>query len=127
MVNSVCTIQSSGQGVCHSVAAHWLQPRKEGRFPNLIVIRTTELAVYSVYKHTVSPGNGKEGTETSHVPRHTLQLEFSQELYGEVMSMACLHARRQNYRDSIILAFESVRCLLPWMLCAWLSCMLLAR
>eukprot|EP00892_Ulva_mutabilis_P007723 jgi/Ulvmu1/5322/UM022_0116.1 len=107
MVHSVCTLQSSGQGVCHSVAAHWLQPRKEGRFPNLVVVRTTELAVYSVCKHDVLPGNSKEGSDNSHVPRHTLQLEFSQELYGEVMSMACLNARRQNYRDSIVLAFES--------------------
>lgn len=113
MVHSVCTLQSSGQGVCHSVAAHWLQPRREGRSPNLIVVRTTELAVYSVQKHNVPPSTSKEGSEASHVPCHTLQLEFSQELFGEVMSMACLQARRQNYRDSIVLAFQSVRRSMP--------------
>lgn len=113
MVHSVCTLQSSGQGVCHSVAAHWLQPRREGRSPNLIVVRTTELAVYSVQKHNVPPSTNKESSEPSHVPCHTLQLEFSQELFGEVMSMACLQARRQNYRDSIVLAFQSVRRSMP--------------
>lgn len=113
MVQSVCTLQSSGQGVCHSVAAHWLQTRGEGRFPNLVVIRTTELAVYSVQKHSVSLSSSKEGSEAAHVPCHTLQLEFSQELYGEVMSMACLQARRQSYRDSIVLAFQSVRFMDP--------------
>lgn len=108
MVHSICTVQSSGQGVSHSVAAHWLQPRKEGRFPNLIIIRTTELVVYSVQKHAASPSSSKDASDASHVPRHTLELEFSQEMFGEVMSMACLPARRQNYRDSIVLAFDSV-------------------
>lgn len=110
MVKSVCKVDCAPQGVTHSVAAHWLHSRKEGRFPNLIVVRTTEFSVYSVKIHTpndlTSPAAGDR--EDKRPASHTLELEYSTHLNGEVQAMACLPARRHTFRDSVILMFESV-------------------
>ena len=111
MVKSLCKVQCSPQGVTQSVAAHWLHSRKEGRFPNLIVVRTTEFSVYCVKIHATDDKASLDADdqEAKRPASHTLELEYSTHLHGEVLAMACLPARRHTFRDSIILMFESVR------------------
>lgn len=111
MVKSLCKVDCAPQGVTQSVAAHWLHSREEGRFPNLIAVRTTEFSVYSVRVHTLhdSTSVAAGDQEGKRPASHTLELEYSTHLHGEVQAMACLPARRHTFRDSIILMFESVR------------------
>jgi hypothetical protein len=111
MVKSICKVECAPQGVTQSVAAHWLHSRKEGRFPNLIVVRTTELSVYSVRTHKADdsqplPAGDRQDKRPA---MHTLELEYSTNLNGEVLAIACLPARRHTFRDSVVLMFASVR------------------
>jgi hypothetical protein len=110
MVKSICKVSTDPQGVTHSVSAYWLQPKREGQFPNLIVVQTTELLVYSVKKHVSATSDGDAAREG--LSGHTLELEYRTHLHGEVLAITCLRARRHNYRDSLIMVFESVRFLL---------------
>lgn len=110
MVKSICKIECAPQGATQSVAAHWLHSRKEGGFPNLIVVRTTELSVYSV--KSTSPDDSKaqsaDERQNKRPASRTLELEYSTHLNGDVLAIACLPARRHTFRDSVILMFESV-------------------
>jgi hypothetical protein len=76
----------------------------------LIVVRTTEFAVYSVKIHTSdefksSAAGDRQDTRPA---SHTLELEYCTHLNGEVQAIACLPARRHTFRDSVILMFELV-------------------
>jgi hypothetical protein len=111
MVNTLCKARCEPQGITHSVAAFWTASKQDKKLPDLIAVRTTILDVYTVHRHFDSETN-----QHGHRPSHTLQLECSQPLHGEVQSMACLSARRPGQRDSLVLAFDAVRILLSTLL-----------
>jgi hypothetical protein len=111
MVQTLCKTSSPPQGVTHSVSAFWLAPKQDSEFPNLILIRTTVLEVYSLFHH----GRKKAQVPSEgHQPSHTLQLEYTKTLHGEVQALACLASRRTGQRDSIVLAFDMVCCYLAF-------------
>jgi hypothetical protein len=106
MVQTLCKICSDPQGITHSVAAYWLAPKQDADFPNIVAVRTNVLDVYSIlHSNGKHAANGKE----SHCPSHTLQLEHTQALQGQVQAIACLNSRRAGHRDSIVLVFDAVR------------------
>jgi hypothetical protein len=110
MVLTVCKTTGQPQGITHCASAFWLAPSKGSQHANLVVARTTLLEVYSVLHHPGSaPGAADAGPDAQHVPTHTLLLEYSQTLNGEVQAMATLPSRRPHLRDAIILAFDHVR------------------
>lgn len=108
MVQTLCRTVAPPQGITHCVSAYWLAPKQACQHPNLIVIRTSVLEVYSVHHHP--PGADAERTD-SHTPQHTLLLEHTEVLHGEVLAAACLPARRAGHRDSVVFAFDAVRSL----------------
>jgi hypothetical protein len=106
MVQTLCKVSSEPHGVTHCVSAYWLAPKQDSDFPDLIVVRSNVLVVYSVLhsgsKKAVSGGGG-------HCPSHTLQIEYTTVLHGEVHALACLASRRGGHRDSLVIAFDAVR------------------
>ena len=103
MVQTLCKVCSEPQGITHAVSAFWTTAKQDGALPDLIAIRTTVLDVYSVLRH------GSEEQHAVHRPSHTLQLEASHTLHGEVRAMVCLSSRRAGHRDSVVLTFDAVR------------------
>jgi hypothetical protein len=106
MVQTLCKTCSEPQGITHSVSAFWLAPKQDSAHADLIVIRTNVLDVYTVLKRSTSEAQPQH---EGHCPSHTLLLEHSQELHGEVQAITCLTSRRAGHRDSIVLAFDAVR------------------
>ena len=108
MSQTLCKVCSEPQGVTHSEAAFWTAAKQDGALPNLIVVRTTVLDVYNVSRHDGSASQQAD-SETAHKPAHTLQLEATFTLHGEVRALCCLASRRAGHRDSLVLAFDGVR------------------
>ena len=102
MVQTLCKTAAPPQGITHCVSAFWLQPKQSTPFPNLIVIRTTDLDVYSVHHHP------KAERTDGHTPEHTLLLEHTETLHGEALAIASLPSLRSGHCDSIVLAFAGV-------------------
>jgi hypothetical protein len=105
MVNTLCKACCEPQGITHSVAAFWTASKQDRKLPDLIACRTTILDVYTVREH----GDGTQTPQHGYKPSHSLQLECSLPLHGEVQSMACLSARRPGQRDSLVLVLDAVR------------------
>lgn len=103
MVQTLCKVCAEPQGITHALSAFWTAAKQDGALPDLITVRTTVLDVYTVLRH------GSEEQQASHRPSHTLQLEASHTLHGEVRTMVCLSSRRAGHRDSLVLVFDAVR------------------
>ena len=72
-------------------------------FPDLVVLRSTQLEVYSVHTLAAAPA-GADGGEAA----ASLELLCSSQLFGMAESVAVLQGRAPGQRDALLLTFRWV-------------------